>query len=127
MQLVLRLKGHEPLARDEPDEHANRERATAESETVDRIAGPPVAADELVEIQYVPLQPPAERAAEGGKIAVRRGADAIVIPRDLVRARLVERLEHAPDISFVCLRGAVAGAVGKNDDVPAGRCCCHIP
>ncbi len=42
---------------DEPDEHADRERAAAEAEAIDRVAPLPVAADELVEVDDVALQP----------------------------------------------------------------------
>ncbi len=64
------------------------------------------------------FSPQPKRATERGQILVRGRAHAIVVARDLVRAGLVERLKQPPDIGLVCFRGAVAGAVGEDNDVP---------
>ncbi len=112
VELGLGAAAHQALAVDQRRQHADGERAAAEAEGVDVVARRVVAADELVEVDDVALQAVAADAAEDGQELDRRIADAVVVHRELRRRRLVDRLEHAPDIGLLRLGRAVAGAVG---------------
>src|ERR1700738_702625 len=114
------LGGDKALIENQPDHDPNREGAAAESEAVDIVVFVlVVAADEFVDVDHIALQAEAERAAEDRPRLERRGADAVVIERDLVIPRQVERLEGAPDVGAPDLRRGIAGAVGQKNDVSA--------
>jgi hypothetical protein len=67
-QLRFGLVGDEALIDDEPHHHSHGEGASAESKSEDFIfARLIVAAHELVEVEDVALEPPAERSAEDRK------------------------------------------------------------
>lgn len=71
MEFLVGAKPDEPFMRNESDEHANREGPATEAEAADfGIAGRVVAADELVQVDDVTLESPAERAAEQREILV---------------------------------------------------------
>ena len=73
LELASLDAGHEPLAGDQIDQHANRERTSTESKCVDRVSGVTaistdiVLAREPIETQDVSLESPANRAAKDGE------------------------------------------------------------
>src|ERR1700730_3837173 len=75
-----------------------------------------VAAGEFVDVDDVPLQAEAERAAENRPRLERRGADAVVVECNLVISRPVQRLEGAPDVVAPDLRRGIARAVRQQNN-----------
>ena len=122
LELGVVRRCDETLVRDQAAQHADGEGTAAEAERVDAIARFVVAAKKRIEIEDVALQAPAERATEYGSRPERRGADAVVVIRDLARRagarrRQRERLIHPPYVGLEELARAVAGAVGQQDDI----------
>ena len=114
------LGRHQALIENQADDDADREGATAESESVDVVGVVAIiTACEFVDVDHVALQAEAERPAENRQRLERRSADAVVIERDLVRTGKVQRLEGAPDIGAPHLRRGIAGAVGQQNNVSA--------
>jgi hypothetical protein len=109
--------GHQALIENQADDHPDREGATTKAEAID-IVGlvRVVAAGELVDVDHVPLQAEAERAAENRPRLERRGADAVVVECDLVISRQVQRLEGAPDIRAPDLRRGIARTVRQQNN-----------
>ena len=146
IEFLFGLVTHQPLFAYQSVHHADGEGAAAEPEAEDIVALPRavpflaifgfrggglerqivemrtiVAAGELVDIQHVALQAEAERAAQDRKRFERRGADAIVVKRDLLRTRQVKRFKNAPDVCPPDLAGGIAGAVREQDDPLVGH------
>ena len=120
VQFALAVSGDQPLIEDQAHHHTDGETAAAEAEAEQFVIGiPPVAASEFVEIDDVALQTEAERAAEYGKRLEGGGSDAVVVERNLIGAREIERFEHTPDIGTPDLRRGVTRAVGQQNDFPA--------
>ena len=65
--LVVAVVADQPDARDETGDDADRERAPAETETVDPVASRIVAAAERIDVDDVALQPEAEDARNNGE------------------------------------------------------------
>src|SRR6266853_4472889 len=108
---------HQALIENQADDHADREGATTEAEAID-IVGLVlvVAAGEFIDVNHVPLQAKAERAAKNRPRLERRGADAVVVECDLVISRQVQRLEGAPDIRAPDPRRGIARAVRQQNN-----------
>ena len=64
---VVAMVGHEPDAGDQPGHDADRERATAEAESVELVARLIVAAAERVDVDDVALQAETENTSERSK------------------------------------------------------------
>ncbi len=118
--LIVRL--HQALIDDQAHDNTDRERAAAESKAVQFfVVFAIVAAGEFVEGDDVALQAETERAAEDRHRLERRGADAVVIKRDLVVAGKIQRIERAPDIGAPDFRRRITRAVGQQNDFSAHR------
>src|SRR5207248_8150918 len=101
---------------DEIDQDADRERAAAETEPVDVVSFLVISAYEFVEVDDVALESPSQGAADGGEILVGGRPDAVIVLRELVCFRLIQRLKQTPDVGLLRLGRAVAGAIGEKDD-----------
>ena len=96
------------------DQNANRERAATETEGVNlRAAGeltrrcPIITTDEFIEINYVPLQPPAECSAKERQRFEGRAANAVIVFGDLLRVGQIQKLKDAPNVRAPNLGGGV--------------------
>ena len=121
LEIGFVVRAHETLRRDQGHDDAGGERAAAETEGVDVVAVPVVAAGVSIDVQDVPFQAPAEGAAERRQRLERRRADAVVVigdlrPLSLCRRSEVDRLVHSPDVGLEQFGAAVPGAVGEEDD-----------
>ena len=117
IDLALRLLGQDdPLIHHQPGDDPHRERPAAEPEAIDVRARLVVPAQERVELDDVALEAPAERAPEQRQRPERRGADPVVVDRDLVGLGEVERLEQPPDVAAPDPGRGVPGPVGQEDD-----------
>ena len=99
------LGRHQALIEHETYDDADRKGTPAETKSVDvivRVAK--IAAGKFVNFDYVAFQAITECAAENGQRLERRGADAVVIERDLVGAGEIKRLEGSPDVGAPHLR-----------------------
>jgi len=121
LQFLFGLELDQPFFLDHADEQAHDEGATAEAEGVDVIALAVVQAKELVEREHAALDAEAERQPEHGERPETRRANAVGKGGELLAALQVERLVEPPYIGLERLGGAVAGAVGENDDVAPHR------
>ena len=111
--------GREAEPGDQAGDDADGECPAAEAEAEDAVARLVVAAAEAIDVENVALQPDAEDAGECRPPFERRGADAIVVERDLPgRVSEVERLKQPPDIGLEDLCGAVSRPVGQQDNIP---------
>src|SRR6267378_1410419 len=108
----------QPLSCDHPGHNADRERATAEAETVNVIPRLIISAAETVDVDHIALQAEPEDATQNGKCLERRRAYTVVVVSDLAGGiAQVEYLKEPPDISLENLCRAVAGPVRQQDDV----------
>src|SRR5229473_1881259 len=120
IELGFAAGGYQTLIENQADDDTDGEGAATEAEAVDIVAvALVVAAGEFVDVDDVPLQAEAERAAKNRPRLERGGADAVVVECDLVISRQVQRLEGAPDICAPDLRRGIARAVGQQNNVSA--------
>src|SRR6476661_4622930 len=120
VELRFALGRHQALVEHEAYDDADRKGAPAETKSVDAVVRIAIiAAGKFVNIDYVALEAIPEGASENSERLERRGADAVVIERDLVGAGQVQRLEGAPDIGAPHLRRGIAGAVGQQNNISA--------
>ena len=118
IELDLVVGGYQTLIEYQADDDTDGEGAATEAEAVDIVAvAVVVAAGEFVDVDDIPLQAEAERAAKNRPRLERRGADAVVVECDLVISRQVQRFESAPDIRAPNLRRGIARAIGKQHNV----------
>ena len=109
---------YDALVADQADEHPDRERAAAEAEGVDAVAGLVVLAEEAVEPQEISLEADAECPAEEGEGLERGRPDAVVVAGHLYGGILeAQRLVDPPDVGLEQPSRAVPGAVGEENDV----------
>jgi hypothetical protein len=110
----------EPLAVDQPHHDPDRERTAAETEAEQLIVLVAIiAACKFIQRDDVAPEAEAEGAAQNGPRLERGGSDAVVIERDLVVGRKIQRLVGAPDVGAPHLRRGIAGAVREQDDLSA--------
>jgi hypothetical protein len=124
-RVVLVLLLQEAHLVHEAAERAHRERAAAEAEHVDLVAGLVVVDQEAVERAHIELDALAE-SAPGELVQPAGGAEAVVVVDHLVDATRRERQHRArclEDVGglrstrgLVVLLGLVPGAVGAEDD-----------
>ena len=120
MKLDLVVGRDKALVENETGYHANGEGATAEAEAENLVGvALPVPADELVDVDDVAPQSDAEGAAEDGERFETRRANSVVIERNLIGTREIQRLEGPPNVRAPDGSRGISGAVGKHDDLPS--------
>ena len=96
VELAFVVGGHKALVENQADDDADRKCAAAEAEAVEVVAFVlVVAACKFVDVDDVPFQAKAERAAKDRPRLECRSADAVVVEGDMVVSRKVQRLKGA--------------------------------